>query len=209
METDNVYSDTEPDTESDTESDTEPEDEVLDTDWVNEQKETESIYNDFYKEPVTSIAIYLLYVNKDNELTELRRDRCLFEEPSVLKRDIVISFIKRYQLLLSVNYKMKWLLQYNIDLNPSEINDFIKEDKNNLFENRFIKSEKYLNDIYYEDTIKMFQDLNALFFIYTEEKPVINHNNTRRIMFGRDKHKTKRNNFKEKQKNLKIFKGID
>jgi phage anti-repressor protein len=188
-------------------SDTDDDDEKLDTTWVNELKKTESVYNDFYKEPVTSIGIYLLYVNQDNEVDHLHRDRCLLEQYGLLKREVIVSFIKRYQSLFSVNYKLKSLLQYNIDLNPSEINDFIKEEKNNLFENRFIKSEKYLNDIHYEDSIHMFQDLNALFFIFMEEKPKINH--TRRITMAGKTHKTRRNNQKEiVKKNLKIFKEI-
>ena len=83
---------------------------------------------------------------------------------------------------------------------PSEINDFIKDDENNLFEN-------YLNDIYYEDSIHMFQDLNALFFIFMEKEQKTNH--TRRITMGHQTQKTRRNNHKEiLKKNLKIFKEI-
>jgi len=193
--------------EDDAISDIESDDEILDTTWVNEYKKSESIYNDFYKEPVTSIGIYLLYINKDNELEHTHRDRCLLEKNGLLKRDIIMSFIKRYQYLFSVNYKLKSLLQYNIDLEPVEVSDFVNEEKSNLFENRFIKTEKYLNDIHFEDSIHMFQDLNALFFIFIEEKPIVNH--TRRISMVDNNKKTRRINHKEiLKKNLKIFKEI-
>ena len=193
--------------EDDAISDIESDDEILDTTWVNEYKKSESIYNDFYKEPVTSIGIYLLYINKDNELEHTHRDRCLLEKNGLLKRDIIMSFIKRYQYLFSVNYKLKSLLQYNIDLEPVEVSDFVNEEKSNLFENRFIKTEKYLNDIHFEDSIHMFQDLNALFFIFMEEKPIVNH--TRRISMVDNNKKTRRINHKEiLKKNLKIFKEI-
>ena len=195
------------DDEDDAISDIESDDEILDTTWVNEYKKSESIYNDFYKEPVTSIGIYLLYINKDNELEHTHRDRCLLEKNGLLKRDIIMSFIKRYQYLFSVNYKLKSLLQYNIDLEPVEVSDFVNEEKSNLFENRFIKTEKYLNDIHFEDSIHMFQDLNALFFIFMEEKPIVNH--TRRISMVDNNKKTRRINHKEiLKKNLKIFKEI-
>jgi len=197
----------EDDDEDDAISDIESDDEILDTTWVNEYKKSESIYNDFYKEPVTSIGIYLLYINKDNELEHTHRDRCLLEKNGLLKRDIIMSFIKRYQYLFSVNYKLKSLLQYNIDLEPVEVSDFVNEEKSNLFENRFIKTEKYLNDIHFEDSIHMFQDLNALFFIFMEEKPIVNH--TRRISMVDNNKKTRRINHKEiLKKNLKIFKEI-
>ena len=102
--------------------------------------------------------------------------------------------------MFSVNYKIKSLLRYNIDLDPSEINDFVN---NNINDKRFIKSETFLTDIYYEDTIHMFQDLNALFFIFSEERAVMNH--TKRIALTPIKHKTKRNTNK---KNLKIYKEL-
>ncbi len=195
------------DEDEDAISDIDSDDEILDTTWVNEYKKSESIYNDFYKEPVTSIGIYLLYINKDNELEHTHRDRCLLEKNGLLKRDIIMSFIKRYQYLFSVNYKLKSLLQYNIDLEPVEVSDFVNEEKSNLFENRFIKTEKYLNDIHFEDSIHMFQDLNALFFIFMEEKPIVNH--TRRISMVDNNKKTRRINHKEiLKKNLKIFKEI-
>ena len=102
-----------------------------------------------------------------------------------------------------MNYKINSLLRYNIDLDPSEINDFLND---NITDMRFIKSEKYLNDIHYEETIHMFQDLNALFFIFKEEAPKLN-NSTKRIALGstKAKNKTKRNTNK---KNLKIYKEL-
>jgi len=64
-----------------------------------------------------------------------------------------------------------------------------------------------LNDIHFEDSIHMFQDLNALFFIFMEEKPIVNH--TRRISMVDNNKKTRRINHKEiLKKNLKIFKEI-
>ena len=37
----------------------------LDTSWIDSLKKAESIYNDFYKEPVTSIKLFFLYVNSN------------------------------------------------------------------------------------------------------------------------------------------------
>ena len=40
-----------------------------------------------------------------------------------------------------------------------------------MYESRFIQNEKQLKDIHFQDTIHMFQDLNALFFIFRESLP--------------------------------------
>jgi len=147
----------------------ENDDEKLDTCWINEFKSNEDKYNDFYKEPVNSVIVYLLYVNKENEVQHIHKDRCLIDNNNgMLKREIIISFIKRYHRLFSVNYKLFSILKYNIDLEPSEVQDFSIKENANKYEKRFIKSEKYFNDIYFKETIHMFQDLNALFFIFVE-----------------------------------------
>lgn len=183
----------------------ENQDEMLDTRWIEEFKEAESVYNEFYKEPVTSINIYLMYVNKDSELEHVHTDKCFLNENGLLKREIIISFIKRYQLLFSINYKLLSVLKYNIDLEPTEIKEFTVEDFT-ISNKRFIHSEKYLEDIHFKDSIHMFQDLNALFFIFYEEKPKLH--NTKRVKFSTVSrhHKTKRNN--HNIKNLKINKQI-
>ena len=188
------------------EIDTNEIDEILDTSWIDELKKNEQDYNDFYKEPVRSINIYLLYVNKDNELKHIHSDKCLLNERNLLKREIIISFIKRYELLYAIHYKLLSLLKYNIDLEPSDIKDFVIEDTN-ISNKRFLNSEKYLEDIHYKDSINMFQDLNALYFIFYEEKQVMN--NTKRVKLSsrrNDNHKTKRNN--QIIKNLKINKQL-
>ena len=187
-------------------------DEILDTSWIDDFKKTERIYNEFYKEPVKSINIYLMYVNKENELEHIHSDKCLLNENGLLKREIIISFIKRYQLLFSIHYKLLSLLKYNIDLEPTDIKDFTLEDVT-LSNKRFIHSERYLEDIHYNDSIHMFQDLNALFFLFYEEKPAAM-NNTKRVKITssehnndkRNQHKTKRNN--QNIKNLKINKQL-
>ena len=118
----------------------------LDTSWIDNLKNAESVYNDFYKEPIHSITVFLLYVNKENELEHIHTDKCLLSEDGVIKRDIILSFIKQYQLLFTVHYKLLSLLKYNINLEPVDIDEFIEEDSL-MSEKRFLTSEKYLNDI--------------------------------------------------------------
>ena len=184
----------------------ENEDEILDTDWINEFKSNESKYNDFYKEPVNSVIVYLLYVNKENEVQHIHKDRCLINNNNgLLKREIIISFIKRYHQLFSVNYKLYSILKYNIDLEPLEVQDFSIKSNKNKYETRFIKSEKYLDDIYFKETIHMFQDLNALFFIFLENTKQTNSDNSiKRININNTTKRNKaiKNNQKNKTKRM-------
>jgi len=190
-----------------------PEDEEADTNWIEQMTEEENKYNDFYKEPVAAINVFLLYVNQKNELEHLGREKCFLQANNVLSRDMVLSFIKRYQYQGEEKYKVLSLLRYNIDLEPTELLDFINE-KEEEAEDRFFTSEKYLKDIRYTDTIHLFQDLNALFFIFYKEKMKLKQDETRRVRLHHSAapllpslNKTRRINEKKK-KNLKIIKEL-
>jgi hypothetical protein len=179
----------------------ENQDEILDTEWVNELKINESKYNDFYKESVKSVSVYLLYVNKENELQHIHKDRCLIDNNNgLLKREIIIAFIKRYHHLFSKNYKLFSIIKYNIDLEPCEVDDFSNKENEEKYKSRFICSEKHLNDIHFEDTIHMFQDLNALFFIFNECSPsLFLEKTTKKINLTTTKRNKKNHNSKHKQ----------
>lgn len=148
----------------------ESKDEELNTNWLEKFKEAENIYVDFYKEPVVTIKLFYIYVNHEKEIEHIHTDIYSFLEKGWLKRDAIISLIKQNEMLYALKYKLASLLRYNIDLNPNEIKDYINNANREDNVNRFVTSEKYLNDILFVDTINMFQDLNALFFIYREEQ---------------------------------------
>ena len=173
-------------------------DEKLDTSWIQQFKAKECNYNDFYKEPISSIMLYVLYI-KDKEIIHVDSNSCLLENGNIIKERLV-SLIKHYEIR-EMKYKLTALLRYNIDLNPEEIHDFINEES---VVDRFLSVEKYLNNIHYNDSIHMFQDLNALYFIY-EASSAVHVNQTKKITWHNHNHKTKRNNPK---KNLKIRKEI-
>ena len=176
-------SDTDNNTESDTDTDTDADtDEILNTDWIEQLKDAENVYNDFYKEPVTSIKVFFLYVNTANELEHIYSDVCLLNAEGIISGNNIVSLIKHNQYFHSVKYKLMSLLKYNIDLEPHEVPYYISDaaddadvvddlaaaaaDKNTT---RFFTTERYLGgDIRFVDSINMFQDLNALFFIFTE-----------------------------------------
>ena len=132
----------------------------------------------------------------------------LLAENGWLKRDRIIALIKQYQMRESVKYKLNSILRYNIDLNPDEITAYADAGTGTGADdtNRFLTAEKYLDDIHFNDSITMFHDLNALYFLFSEEKvQPASVNQTKRITLAMKKHKTMRNKYK---KNLKIKKEV-
>jgi hypothetical protein len=187
------------------ESDNESDDETLDTSWLDEFKQAEASYNNFYKEPVNSIRLYMLYINELKEIVLCVKNRYKLDAQNCLTRERILPLIQHYQQQNGQQYKLHSLLRYNIDLNPEEISDYVNETVP-LSSQRFLTTEKYLDDIPYKDSITMFHNLNALYFIFYEvPKKACNQSNTKRIKLVTHTAKTKRNNHK---KNLKIAKEI-
>jgi hypothetical protein len=188
------------------ESDNESDDETLDTSWLDEFKQAEASYNNFYKEPVNSIRLYMLYINELKEIVLCVKNRYKLDAQNCLTRERILPLIQHYQQQNGQQYKLHSLLRYNIDLNPEEISDFVNEMVPLSSSSRFLTTEKYLDDISYKDSITMFHNLNALYFIFLEvPKKECNQSNTKRIKLVAHTAKTKRNNHK---KNLKIAKEI-
>lgn len=157
-------------------------DEELDNTWINKYK-LENL-DELYSEPVKNINLYYLYVNKHNELVNIKKDTTFLEEENIVSKDELIMLIKNYQLK---NYRFFSILKFNIDLHEEELDDFIKEKNINRNINtnntnqqistyyRFLNEEKNLNVITFNNSLNLFQDLNSLYFIFHEKK-VVNKN---------------------------------
>ena len=140
--------------------------EELDNSWINKYK-LEHL-DDLYSESVKNINLYYLYVNKINELVNIKKDTTFLEEENIVSKDELIMLIKNYQLK---NYRIFSILKFNIDLHEEELDDFVKGkiNKSNIYQ-RFLNEEKNLNVITFNNSLNLFQDLNSLYFIFKERE---------------------------------------
>jgi hypothetical protein len=159
-------------------------DETIDDLWIKEYKEKEEKYNDFYKEKVSNIKINFFYVNLENKLVSIKED-IIYIEDGNLKKDLLIKLIKNNE---NIKYKLTYLLKYNFTLDSDKVLDFCND--NDITEN-YLTSIKNIDDINFNDTVCIFNDINCLFMIYTE-KNTIRKDNTRRININSKIRKTRR-----------------
>lgn len=184
---------------------TSEEEEEMDTSWIDDFKKENENYTDFYTEEVTTITLFFIYINNNNDVENLSRDLMILDRKNTVMRDQLIQIIKQNQIHNNNNnnnkykYKLISLLKYNIDIEPEEIYNFINNKDDSSFSKRFFIQEKYLNDIIYKNTINIFQDLNSLFFIFKESLPIDNNksnsiksNATKKTIVFSQKHKTRR-----------------
>ena len=133
---------------------------------------------------INEIVIEYIYINKNKEIYNIKSHTEKLEN-NKLKKERIIYLIKNYQYNLNEKHKLIDILQFNITLNINEMKDMIL-DKNN---NNYLTPIKILDDIKFNNTIKILEKENSLIFILThiEKKDI----HTRRIILNTNK-KTRR-----------------
>jgi hypothetical protein len=174
----------------------------IDNSWVEAYKLQEEKYNEFYNEKVSTIKVFFLYINTENTVVHLTKEMVTLNANSTLPREQLITLIKEKQISNNIKYKLFSLVRYNINLQPEEINAFVEGSANvhgpanvhgttnvqgtnvqgttNVqglpYMNKFLIPENYIQDIYFTDTISIFQDLNCLYLIFKEPAGVLKRN---------------------------------
>ena len=161
--------------------------EDLDNSWIKEFKETELNYNQFYKEQPTSVKFFYIYINSSNDIESIKTENYALTNAIISKNNLIYK-IKTQQQIGEKKYKLISLLKFNITIEPKDIVQFINTPTTNNEE--YLTHEKNLNDIKFQDTIRILQDINALYFILHESEK--KNRDTKRIIFKKKLRKTKR-----------------
>ena len=163
----------------------------LDNKWIENYETQELDYNDFYKDDVKYIKTYSLYINKGLILENINEENFILEDNNVLKKHELISIINKYKNdKKEKKIKLLSILKYNINLDSDNVIEYLKQETEN---NLFIESVKSIDNINFDPSISMFEDLNSLFFIFVESNNT-EKSQTKRIFLHSNQKKTKKRN---------------
>jgi len=160
--------------------------ELEDTSWMDILEKQEEDYKSFYKENVDIVKIFYTYVDCDNKIYYVKKDNLLIENNKI-NRNELIYILKKNKQNNKKNHKLISVLQYNIDLEPEEVLNYLKYKENY----NFLTIVSKVNDILWNDTISIFKNLNSLHVIYYEE-PVKKSSNTKKVYIRNRKLKRKK-----------------
>jgi len=148
---------------------------------LSESEDEYNIEEDLYKEEVETVSVFYVYVNKEKEITNIKRETIFLSDSGVLTSKLFKSILKTNSYTNEHNiYIPKNIIQYNFNLDPENIESFLKNDVNlNKTNNIFLKTINSVQDIQWEPTIGMFYNLNSLHIIY-HEKDIKKHNKTKK-----------------------------
>lgn len=141
--------------------------ETLDDTWIKEFED----YNNFYTDDVFCVNLNLIYINRENEIEKIKEEKFILPSANILKKDDLISIVKRHSQSGNKEYYLYSLVKFNIDLNPSEVQCFLKESKD-TFSESFLTENNEVDEIVFKKTINMFQDLNDVVFLLREKTKV-------------------------------------
>lgn len=138
--------------------------EIIDQQYIKDFENLEKDYKNFYNEDIKQIKIIYLYINNDNEVYNIKSENEKIEN-NCLTKERILYLIKNNQFNLLNKHKLVSLLKFNIDLEHTELKNFI------LYEstNSYLVSLKLLDTIYFNNSIHIFNDLNSIIFIFTNK----------------------------------------
>ena len=139
----------------------------------------EIIYKDFYSDDVYFTNLNLLYLNRNNEIIKIKEDKFILQSPNIVSKEDIKSILKKNYIVDNKTYYLQTIIKINIDLTPQEVENFLKENTNQ-FSELYIKENDDIDDIVFQKTICMFQDLNDIFFILKEKVETKNNKQTKK-----------------------------
>jgi hypothetical protein len=157
----------------------------LDTTIIDEFEKDDELYNDFYKDKIEQINLYILYVDNNNDLFHIKKDTTTLNNGK-LEKDDLKNLIRQYIKYQNKKYRLISLLKWNITIEPEEISDYLRNEKK--FD--FIKSIRNINSVEFEDSINLFHNLNSLYLVFHERWKLLE-NKTKKVYLNKKLSKNK------------------
>ena len=156
---------------------------LLHNDWITEYEKEELPFDIFYKDDVKNINIIFLYITREggtDSIFHVKKHKCEINNGTITDNDIY-NLILNYKTLQNTTYFVKNIFKYNFTLDPVNLT-------NNVGEDNYIKEHSSSFSINFDKSIKLFENLNTLYFIMEPRHP----NNKTRKIYINTKNKTKR-----------------
>ena len=164
----------------------------LDNSWIEEYELKEKDFEKFYKEPVETVEIIFLYINKEGELEKIKKTHFLLETDNKIDRDELISIIKENIVDNKIKYSLLSILKHNIDLDPNDLGKYLTKDdtEETLKENEYLQVISDISDLHFKDSITLFRDLDSVFIVFYETTKKLKKSLTKKIYLSSKTRKT-------------------
>jgi len=154
---------------------------ALDDSWIVNFNDTDKLYSDFYKDNVYYINVTIIYINGEHEIERMKKDTFLLSRPNELLYEELIRILKDNATNNNKKYGLMSILKYNFDIEPADMRFYLrhgnKEEDDDEY--NYLFPIQHINNIVFQKTISMFQDLNELVILFYEKpQPSKRHSHT-------------------------------
>ena len=182
----------------------------LNDEWIQNFEKSEQLYKDFYKDDVYYTNLHIIYVNKNNEIEKIKEEKIIMRTPNIITKDEIIGIIKRNTYTNSKQYFLLSLLKVNVNLEPSDIRYILKEQNLQRIGASFLTPNKTIDDMVFEKTISMFQDLNDIIIVFYERTVLKNistntNNNCSKKVYINNNSQKHNKTYRKQYKDLILF----
>jgi len=164
----------------------------LSTTWITEFEYNDTDYEQFYKTKPECIKLIMLYVDRSNTIIHIKKQNLNIVD-NILDRNKLLPLIERNMNYNENEYRPISILQYNINLDPENVKHFLQNPETY----NFLTAKNSIESLHWDDTIKLFEDMNSLYIIFYE-KWYTNNKGTRKV-YIRSSKKAKRQTKKTKK----------
>ena len=133
--------------------------------WEDDFEKEDEPYKDFYKEQQDNINVFFIYINSSNEIIRTKKEKFILENNKIPKA-LLIEMLKKNMIVKNKKYKPISLIKYNLLLEPDEVQEYTY----NTDSYDFMFIETLIDDIFWEKTITLFQNINSLHILFYEKK---------------------------------------
>jgi len=155
-------------------------DEVLDESWIKEFEETDKLYEKYYLDDLYNVKINFVYVDALKNIIKVKEETYLMKKLNWILKEELTGILKKNSEYNNEKYTIQSILKYNIDIEPNDIYNFLKKNLNR----NFLSTVNHIDDVFFHKSISLFQDMNALYFIFVI-KDNEKRNQTKRININR------------------------
>ena len=161
------------------------EDTILDSKWIEDFQSQDKKYEKYYKDDLRHIKLHCIYINANNEIERIRKEKVHLRSPNYISREEIIGILKRNSISNNQRYSVLSILKYNIDIEPTDVQFFLMDKDSGSgsgsgsgnSSNTFLTSIKNIDAIPLNQSINMFSNLNNLLIVYNEKVMLTNNNN--------------------------------
>ena len=154
---------------------------TVDMNWIEDEHRLHNLHGEPQKERMDQITMNFIYINRSHYINKVLVEDYVFSTTDLSGSRIplnqLLKIIQTHKLRTPTSlYRLANVKSYIVDLDACDMQTYSECDETELSTTRFFKEEIPTRDILIPDSMFVFHNINAIYFIYQEFELEIENN---------------------------------